>query len=114
MDFEYWMFPEWTAHGRLKSLDQRLKHALRQHRIRSRSVEERVQALELQLARVTMLARAVAELGLAKGAFTVEEFERALVEADLADGEQSGGLAPDVALPGEQRTADLEPLEDDE
>jgi hypothetical protein len=114
MDAGYWLFPELGAYRGLKKLDRRLVLALRRHRTRSRSVEERIQSLELQLARVTMLARAVAELGLAKGAFTVEEFERALVEADLADGEQSGGLAPDVALPGEQRTADLEPLEDDE
>jgi hypothetical protein len=114
MDAQYWLFPDLIAYKRLGKLDRRLNLALRRQRIRSRSLEERVQTLELDLARVTMLARAVAELGLAKGAFTVEEFEKALIEADLADGEQSGGLDPGVALPGEQRTAELEPLDGDE
>lgn len=94
---------------KLRELDQRLSRRLRR---RFASQEERLAALETQLGRVAMLARGLAELGLARGAFTREELERALLEADLADGATDGGLDPDVALPGEESTADLEPLDD--
>jgi len=75
--------------------------------------EQRVELLEEALARVAMLARALAETCLAKGVLTREELEQALLEADLSDGEQDGGLDPSVVLPGEDKPADLHPLDDD-
>ena len=95
--------------AQLRELDRRLARRIRRQ---GASQEQRIEALETALGRVAMLARALAELGLAKGAFTQEELERALFEADLADGATDGGLDPDVALPGEERAADLEPLDD--
>ncbi|HVS18914.1 MAG TPA: hypothetical protein VMT18_09970 [Planctomycetota bacterium] len=95
---------------KLRALDRRLNRRIRR---RVTSQEERIEALETQLGRVAMLARALAELGLDKGAFTREELERALLESDLADGQTDGVLDPDVALPGEERAADLEPLDGD-
>ena len=93
----------------------KLRRHVRADRSRRRrklsAAEQRVEALEEALARVTMLARALAELCLAKGLVTRAELERALAEADLADGAEDGGLDPSVALPGEQKAADLEPLE---
>lgn len=99
------------ADRKIRAVNQRFSRRLRRE---ARNRAQRVEELELALGRVAMLARALAELGLAKGAFTREELERALVDADLADGQGDGGLDPDVALPGEQRTVDLEPLDGDE
>lgn len=119
MDYlDYLLFSTWPHHALRKDTDRKM-HALNRRissRLRRQSAnqEERVAALELALGRVAMLARALAELGLAKGAFTREEIERALVEADLGDGEGDGGLDPEVALPGEERAAELEPLDGDE
>lgn len=94
---------------RLRSLDHGFQRRMRRL---DRDQTARIESLELALGRVAMLARSLAELGLAKGAFTRQELEAALLEADLADGATDGGLDPDVALPGEERTADLEPLDD--
>lgn len=91
---------------------RRLDHMISKRvRRRHASQDERIAELEHALGRVAMLARALAELGLAKGAFTQLELEQALLEADLSDGTGDGRLAGDVALPGEQRAADLEPLD---
>jgi hypothetical protein len=94
---------------KVRALNLRISRRLRSQ---YKGQKEREAALEQALGRVAMLARALAELGLAKGAFTREELERALVEADLADGEGDGVLDADVALPGEGRTVDLEPLDE--
>lgn len=101
-------------HVQGREFDELHKRVRSESRTRGRRLtkaERRVEALEEALARVTMLARALAELALAKGLVTRAELERALAEADLADGVGDGGLDPSVALPGEQRTAELEPLD---
>ncbi len=87
----------------------------RNQRLRQRRADQqRLEALEDHLARVAMLARGLADACLAKGVFTKEELARFLLEADLADGVEDGGLDPSVVLPGEEDHADLRPLEDDE
>jgi hypothetical protein len=59
------------------------------------------------LARVTLVARTLADLCIAKGLITSEEFARQLVKTDFAD----GALESKLAEPGERRLAQLEPLD---
>jgi hypothetical protein len=94
-----------------KTLEERMaNHArfARHHRDRANT---RVAALERDLGRVALLARALADLCLAKGLLTKEELARQILETDFADGAKDGRLDPDVLMPGEQKLAELEPLE---
>lgn len=93
---------------KLRELDSRLSRRIQR---RFTTQQERFDALETQLGRVTMLVRALTELGLRKGAFTREELEQAMLEADLSDGATDGALDPDLSMPGEERTTNLEPLD---
>lgn len=95
MDFlDYLLFSAAPHHGLRKDTDRKVR-AL-SHRISRRlsrqykSQGERAAALEEALGRVAMLARALAELGVAKGAFTREELEHALAEAELGEDENEG------------------------
>lgn len=106
----YFLHDFFTARE-LNAIEDRESRRNRRERQQRRSDRQRVEDLESELARVTMLARALAQACLARGVLTREELSAALVAADLADGVQDGGLDPEVALPGESRAADLEPLD---
>ena len=108
----YFLHDFFTAHE-LNQMEERERRRRQQQRRWRRADHERIQELEDQLARVAMLARGLADACLAKGVLTREELAHFLLEADLADGAQDGGLDPSVALPGEDKPADLRPLEDD-
>ena len=68
--------------------------------------------LDASIGRVALLARATAELCIAKGLFTEAELRQRLSEVDMADGAEDGRLDADVVMPGESKLADLEPLVD--
>lgn len=72
----------------------------------------RVDELELDLMRVTLLARTLADLCLAKGLVTEGEFDAQLRETDFADGVADDGLDPKLARPGQRRLARLEPVDE--
>jgi hypothetical protein len=108
----YFLHDFFTARE-LNQLEERERRRREQQRRWRRADHQRIEVLEEQLARVAMLARGLADACLSKGVLTREELAGFLLEADLADGVEDGGLDPDVALPGEDRPADLRPLEDD-
>jgi hypothetical protein len=70
-----------------------------------------VAALEADLGRVALLARALAELCLEKGLVSREELVRLLLSADMADGKRDGTLQGKVVMPGESKAADPDPAE---
>ena len=108
----YFLHDFFTARE-FNQLEQRERRRRDQQRRWRRADHQRIQVLEDQLARVAMLARGLADACLAKGVLTKQELAHFLLEADLADGVEDGGLDPDVALPGEDRPADLRPLDDE-
>ena len=71
---------------------------------------ERMLELERDLARVALLARALADACLRKGLLTAEELERQLAETDFADGVFDGELDPKLIAPGASRLAELQPI----
>jgi hypothetical protein len=109
----YFLHDFFTARE-FNELEQRERRRRDQQRRWRRADHERIQVLEDQLARVAMLARGLADACLAKGVMSRDELAHHLLEADLADGAEDGGLDPTVALPGEDRPADLRPLEGDD
>ena len=68
--------------------------------------------LDASIGRIALLARATAELCMAKGIFTEAELRQRLTEVDMADGAEDGRLDPDVVMPGETKLADLKPIVD--
>lgn len=72
----------------------------------------RVDELELDLMRVTLVARTLADLCIAKGLVTDDEFVAQLRETDFADGVADDGLDPKLARPGQRRLAQLEPVDE--
>lgn len=109
----YFLHDFFTARefNQLEERERRRRSRRRRQRLAD---QQRLEVLEDQLARVAMLARGLADACLAKGVFTREDLARFLIEADLADGVEDGGLDPSVALPGEEMPADLRPLAEDE
>lgn len=110
MGLSRYFLHDFFAAREFNELEERRRRSDRAERQKRRADRERIHELEVELARVSMLARALGDLCLAKGVVTRDELAAALLEADLADGVQDGGLDPDVVLPGESRPADLEPL----
>lgn len=74
-------------------------------RLRSETIEiqanpkDRVQELEDDLARATLLIYVLCEACIQKGVMTREEFETAAAEIDLFDGVADGRLDPAVVRP---------------
>ncbi len=94
----------------IDELDARITSAnLRSARVRGAS-RRRAEQLETGLWRVSMAVRALADLCIAKGLFTADEFAQQLKDADFADGALDGGLDPELVEPGKRRLARLEPL----
>lgn len=93
----------------------RLEETLALQRSRDRrlhaSAEDRLAALEADLGRVALLARALAELCLQKNVVSREELVQLLLTADLADGKADGKLQAKVVMPGESKAADPDPAQ---
>jgi len=101
-----------VAHEEVRRLE---KHLALKHKFdseRQKSAKVRIEALEDDLGRVALLARALADLCLSKGLLTKEELVRQLLQADLADGKQDQRLQAKVVMPGESKPADKEPSRD--
>jgi hypothetical protein len=94
--------------GEVDQLERRLESLFVHQRQGRKNDRARVEELELDLARVALLARALADLCIAKGVLTQEELVRQLNEADLADGKQDQKLPAKVVMPGESKAADPE------
>jgi hypothetical protein len=84
-------------------LDDRLAYLRKLDHERRAATNARIEALEMDLGRVALVARALAELCVAKGVLTKEELVRAVQEADLADGVGDQSLSADMVLPGESK-----------
>jgi len=72
----------------------------------AKAVQQRVEELEDELGRMSLFVCVLMELGLGKGAFTMEEFQAAIGEADRRDGDADGKLDPDWMKSDEERDAD--------
>jgi len=109
MAFEPYMWPDLFTAPAFRRLDERIVRMRRREWDSRRRSGEDLDRLENDVARVALLARALAELGLKKGLFTREELLAQLLESDMSDGAEDHKLAPDVVMPGEEKLADLEP-----
>jgi len=109
MGWERYFLHDFFTARELNELEE--KHALRsrfERQLRA-STSARIAALENDLARVALLARALADVCIAKGVLTKEELMRQLLEADAADGKRDEKLAAKVVMPGESKPADPDP-----
>jgi len=99
------------AHSLRELLDPRVERELRarleavrvERTNRMRKAQARVLQLEEDVARVALLARALAELCLKQGTFTKRQLAEQLVATDVVDGALDFGLDPALTLPGEER-----------
>jgi len=102
-------FPLIVANLRTDEVEARLQQRITRQRERLSDDRARIVELENDLARVALLARALAELCLAKGLLTQEDLLRQLEEVDFADGKADGKLEARVVMPGESKPADPDP-----
>jgi len=109
MGFERYLLQDFFTAQEFNRLEETLALQRARDRHEHRTDEARVAALEADLGRVALLARALAELCLAKGLVSREELVQLLVTADLADGTQDGKLQAKVVMPGESKAADPDP-----
>jgi len=109
MNWGRFLLNDWFTAFELEELERRLKVNSSVAREGRASLKARIEALENDLGRVALLARALADLCLSKGLITREELVRQLLEADLADGKRDQRLQARVVMPGESQAADPEP-----
>lgn len=105
MAWEHLLLGRWFAAEQAKDLEQRLAKAVQHNRERRVAERERIAELEGDIARVALLARALAELCLRKGVLTHEELVKQLAETDFADGVFDAALDPQLVEPGKHRPA---------
>jgi hypothetical protein len=105
----YFLHDFFTAYE-LNHLEEQLADERHRHVQKRAEARQRVVSLEDGLARVALLARSLAELCIAKGVLTREELTAQLAATDFADGARDQRLDPEVALPGEEKLADLSPI----
>ena len=101
------MFPfHPVAHMSLRrKIDERLaRFAAVAERKRGRE-GERIRELERDVARLALLARALADVCLRKGLIRADELEQQLAETDFADGVFDAALDPKLVKPGSTRAA---------
>jgi hypothetical protein len=107
-------FLDWWLMARIRSIEERhriLRRRLMTNAIRGQAAARTQQSIDDDLRRVALVVRGVTELCVAKGVFTHDELEAALLEADLADGVGDARLDPKVCKPGETKLAELEPAD---
>jgi len=110
MGWERYFLHDFFTAKEFNELDEKLEFRRRLDREKQSNAQARITALENDLARVALLARALADLCIAKGVLTKEELKQQLLEADLADGRRDEKLQPKVVMPGESKQADPDPL----
>ena len=98
----------------LEKLDSRMAVLRGQDQIQRASTNKRIEALERDLGRVALATRALADLCIAKGLFTQEEFVRQVHDVDALDGVLDQRLQAKVVMPGESKPADPDPADDPE
>jgi len=112
MGWERYLFHDFFTAEELNELDKRIAFSRRIFHETRATTKARITVLEEDLGRVALLARALADLCIAKGVLSGDELARQLMEADLADGKRDGKLQPKVVMPGESKPADPEPSRD--
>ncbi len=75
-------------------LDERMRRQLRRRQDENRRRAEENADLRVDVERLALLTRSLAELCLEKGVLTKDELKTRMFELDLADGEQDGRLDP--------------------
>lgn len=87
----------WAMQGQIdKEAAQRRKAHLTSVRARLQ-LQQRVERLEDDLARMGLLTLALANLCVDKGVLTADEVKARMAEIDLADGVEDGKAGPDAA-----------------
>ena len=109
MGWERYLFLDMFTASELNALDEKLTAQHVAERDKQRSAKARIEALEADLERVALLARALADLCLSKGLLTKDELLRQLLEADLPP--MLSGNSTWV-MPGEFKPADPDPGDD--
>ena len=92
------MFPNnfWSVYDRVdeaKARQRRAHYASIRGRLR---LQQRVEELEDDLARVALLTMALAKLCVDKGVLTADELNARMSEIDLADGTEDGKAPPEA------------------
>jgi len=95
--------------GEIDELDRRLALMRGHDRIRVTETKKRVEALERDLGRVALATRALADLCIAKGLFTQEEFVQRVNDVDALDGIVDQRLGARRVMPGESGPPDPDP-----
>jgi hypothetical protein len=90
----------YTLQGEMEEADRRRRRAhLTAVRARLR-LQERVEQLEDDLARVGLVTMALAKLCIDKGVLTLDELNVRMSEVDIADGVEDGKATSDAMEPG--------------
>jgi hypothetical protein len=90
----------YTLQGEMEEADRRRRRAhLTAVRARLR-LQQRVEQLEDDLARVGLVTMALAKLCVDKGVLTLDELNAQMSEIDLADGVEDGRAPPDAMPSG--------------
>ena len=92
----------WLANRGLQQSNERLRALHKAQVQKTVKQQDRVAELEAELARVSLLTFALADVCLAKGLLTQAELKERLGQLDLSDGATDGRLAPGHALPGSE------------
>lgn len=114
MGIARYLFNDWFTAQELDVVDVKFATQERQRRRDRRQTEARIRQLELNLARVALLARALAETCVEEGRIPLEALKAKIAACDLFDGVEDGGLDPAVALPGEVAMEEVDPHADDD
>ena len=104
MGISRYLFNDWFTAAELDAMDRKMElhHLHRQEAVeRTRALEERVGRLELDLGRVALLARALAEACVTQGVLPLEVVKQEIERCDVFDGEFDGMLATRYAHPDE-------------
>ena len=110
MGIERYFLNDFFTAYELNRLEKKLAEERHSSFEKRSEARKRVVSLEDGLARVALLARSLADLCIAKGILTREELAAQLAATDFADGARDQRLDPEVALPGEEKLADLAPI----
>jgi len=114
MGIARYLFNDWFTAQELDAVDDKLAKQDRQRQRDRKQTEARIRQLELNLARVALLARALAETCVEEGRIPMEALKAKIAACDLFDGVEDGGLDPSVAFPGEVALEEIDPQPDDD
>jgi len=105
----YLLHDFWTAEE-LNAIDRRFERTRRARMRSSRTTDARISELEDDVARLTLVVKALSEAVVAQGAVSREDLSAWLERIDLLDGVADGKLDPDSrhAAPGETEAPEEE------